>query len=163
MSAAPKIDFMLDLVDRGFDRQAWHGPNLMGALRGVSVEEAVYRPKPHRHNIWELAVHAAYWKYAIRRRITGEKRGSFAYEGSNFFSRPDGRGATEAAWKADLALLKRMHRELRAAVATLRPADLARLSPKKKWTVAQEVAGIANHDIYHAGQIQLLRRLFQGR
>ena len=163
MPAAPKIEFLLDLVDQGFDRQAWHGPNLTGSLRGVTAEEAAFRPNPHRHSIWELAVHAAYWKYAIRRRITGERRGSFAHEGSNFFPRPDERGATEAAWKADLALLKKSHRELRAAVAALRPADLTRLSPKKKWTVAQEVAGIASHDIYHAGQIQLLRRLFQGR
>ena len=134
MAGPSKNEFLVRLVDQGFDRQAWHGPNLLGSLRGVTVEEAVYRPNPHRHDIWELAVHAAYWKYAVRRRITGESRGSFAYEGSNFFPRPDERGATEAAWKADLALLKAMHRELRAAVAALRPTDLSKLSPKKKWS-----------------------------
>lgn len=163
MAAARELQFLLRLLDQGFDRQAWHGPNLAGALRGVTVEEAQFRPGPGRHNIWELAVHAAYWKYAVRRRITGEKHGNFAYDGSNFFPRPDDRGATEKAWKEDLAVLRAAHRELRAAVAALPPARLPKLFPKKKWTLAETVAGIASHDIYHAGQIQLLRRLFQNR
>lgn len=154
---------LLSLLDQAFDRRAWHGTNLAGSLRGVAVAEALFRPNPHRHNIWELAVHAAYWKYAIRRRLTGEKRGSFRYAGSNFFRRPDERGAIEAAWKDDRTLLRDMHRELRAAVEKMTAADLARLSPKKKWTAAEEIAGIASHDIYHAGQIQLLRRLYLKR
>lgn len=154
---------LLRLLDQAFDRRAWHGTNLMGSLRGVGVEEALFRPNLHRHNVWELAVHAAYWKYAVRRRLTGEKRGSFAYEGSNFFPRPDERGASESAWKDDLRLLKRTHRELREVVAKLTPRDLARLSPKKSWTVADTIAGIASHDIYHTGQIQILRRLFRNR
>src|SRR5262245_21528035 len=71
-----EVQFLVRLIDQAFDRRAWHGTNLMGSLRGVALDEATFRPNPHRHNIWELAVHAAYWKYAVRRRLTGEKRGS---------------------------------------------------------------------------------------
>lgn len=161
--AQGEVEFLVRLLDQGFDRRAWHGTNLMGSLRGVSLAEAAFRPNAHRHNIWELAVHSAYWKYAVQRRLTGEKRGGFPLAGANFFPRPDERGATEKAWREDLQLLRSTHRELRRAVADLRPADLTKRSAKEKWTHAETVAGIASHDIYHAGQIQILRKLFQQR
>jgi hypothetical protein len=157
------VQFLVRLIDQAFDRRAWHGTNLMGSLRGVALDEALYRPNPHRHNVWELAVHAAYWKYAVRRRLTGDKRGSFAYPGSNFFPRPDERGANEDAWRDDLKMLRSEHRALREVVVALRPAELSAPSPKKRWTVADTVAGVASHDIYHAGQIQILRRLYLKR
>lgn len=161
--AKARVELLLRQVDQAFDRRAWHGTNLAGSLRGLGVEEASYRPNPHRHNAWELAVHCAYWKYAVWRRLTGEKKGSFPLSGSNFFPRPDERGATAAALAADLNLLRSMHRLMRTAVSSLQDSRLARLSPKKKWTLADEILGIANHDTYHAGQIQILRRLFQKR
>jgi hypothetical protein len=107
--------------------------------------------------VWELVVHAAYWKYAVRRRLTGEKRGSFALEGSNWFPRPD--AADEKAWAADVKLLVAEHRKLRAVVARLRDRDLDRPAAGKGATVRVLVRGIAAHDLYHAGQIQLLKRL----
>ncbi len=117
-----EIDLLLSLLDQAFERRAWHGPNLLGTLRGMTPEVAAYRASAKRHNVWELAVHAAYWKYAVRRRITGETRGSFPYPGSNWFARPDAGDAKELA--ADLKLLKSCHRELRAAVAALDPRRL---------------------------------------
>ena len=152
MSVAP----YLDAIDLAYDRQSWHGTNLRGSLRGVTARQAAWRPARGRHNIWELAVHAAYWKYAVLRRLTGAKRGSFALEGSNWFARPV--HATDAAWKADLALLERTHCELRAAVAAL-PAAGLRARVQGKRTAAWLLAGIAAHDLYHAGQIQLIKRL----
>jgi len=150
----------LDAIDLAYDRQSWHGTNLRGSLRGVTARQAAWRPARGRHNIWELAVHAAYWKYAVLRRLTGAKRGSFALEGSNWFARPV--QPTDAAWKADLALLERTHRELRAAVAAL-PAARLRARVQGKRTAAWLLAGIAAHDLYHAGQIQLIKRLRQGQ
>ena len=79
---------LLQIIDSGYNRKAWHGPNLRQSLRGVSAEDAAWRPAPGRHNIWEIAVHAAYWKYVVRRRLRGDLRGSFACEGSNWFVRP---------------------------------------------------------------------------
>ena len=136
---------LLKVIDQAYDHRSWHGTNLRGSLRGVSVARASWRPGPRRHNIWETVVHAAYWKYVVWRRITGAKRGSFELKGSNWFVRPQ--QATESAWRADVALLERMHRQLRAAVP--------RAAAKDAWLVS----GIAAHDLYHAGQIQLLKKL----
>ncbi len=161
--ARPAIELLLASLDQAYDRRSWHGTNLRGSLRRVGVEQAAWRPAPERHNIWEILVHTAYWKYAVWRRLTGAKRGSFALEGSNWFPRP--LVPTLAAWRADLELLEASHRALRAAVADLAPARLPRRLPGSDFTVADLVTGIAAHDVYHAGQIQLLKRLHaeQGR
>jgi hypothetical protein len=148
---------LLFLIDTAYDQVSWHGPNLRGSLRGVTPPQASWRPAPGRHNIWELAVHAAYWKYAAWRRLTGAKRGSFPLAGSNFLERPV--EMTLSAWRADLALLDEMHRTLRAAVAELAPADLDRPSAQRGVTNRALATGVAAHDLYHAGQIQLLKRL----
>jgi hypothetical protein len=142
---------LLAALDEAFDKKSWHGPNLRGAIRGVSAEQAAWRPKGDRHNIWELTLHAAYWKYVVRRRLLKEKRGSFVLAGSNFFARPEG-AATEPSWKKDLAILEGEHRKLREAVAQF--ADKA-LTP----AACHLIRGAAAHDLYHAGQIRLLRRL----
>jgi len=102
-------NLVLALLDEAYSRKTWHGPNLRQSLKGVSAKQAAWRPAPGRHNIWELALHSAYWKYAVRRRIEGGKRGSFALKGSNFFARPEKGKAIESAWRADLALLEREH------------------------------------------------------
>jgi hypothetical protein len=149
----PEVRLLLDLMDEAFDKKSWHGPNLRGSLRGVTPELAAWRPRPRGHNIWELTLHAAYWKYVVRRRITGEKRGSFALTGSNFFARPV--EMTEAAWRADIEILEGEHHQLRDFIANL-PA--ARLNP----TNFHLIRGAAAHDLYHAGQIRLLRRLRAG-
>jgi hypothetical protein len=120
-------------------------------VRGLSAKQAAWRPGPARHNIWEIVVHAAYWKYAVRRRLTGQKRGSFAYPGSNWFARPS--APNDVAWRGDVALLREEHRLLRGVLARLSPADLAGRAN------ARMIRGIAAHDLYHAGQIQLLKRL----
>jgi DinB superfamily len=147
---------LLDLLDEAFNKKSWHGPNLWGSIRGVRVPEAAWRPGPGRHNIWEVVLHTAYWKYVVRRRLTGAKRGGFVLTGSNFFERPQG-DLSEAAWKADIAILLMEHQELRRSVTRLSPA--AQAAPK----TAHLIRGIAAHDLYHAGQIRLLRRLWAAR
>ena len=82
-------DLLLSLLDEGYEKKTWHGPNLKQSLKGVTAWQAAWRPGPGRHNIWEFTLHAAYWKYAVRRRIEGGKHGSFVLKGSNFFTRPD--------------------------------------------------------------------------
>ena len=107
MTAAARggeLELLFRILDEGYEKRAWHGPNLKGSLRGVGVQEAVWRPGPDRHNIRDIVRHVAYWKYANRRRLTGEKRGSFPIEGSNWFAPAD--SPTEKAWRADLALLE---------------------------------------------------------
>ena len=154
------LGLLLSLLDEAFERKAWHGPNLRGSLRGIPAAQAAFRPAPGRHNVWELCVHAAYWKYAVRRMLTGEKRGAFPLEGSNWFARPDG-GAAEAAWRKDLALLVDQHRRLREAAAALSAGQLRARPRASRYSRASLIRGVASHDIYHAGQIQLLKRLWR--
>ena len=151
-SVDPAVVPYLALIDTAYGRRSWHGPNLRGSLRGVTPAVALWRPGPGRHNVWEQVVHCAYWKYIVRRRLLGEKRGSFPLKGSNWFPRT---GAED--WEADLALLDETHRTLRAAVAGFSAADLA--GRRGSGTVAWMIAGVAHHDVYHAGQINLLKRL----
>ncbi len=116
MKTGGRIAVLLHLIDEAYDRQAWHGTNLRGSIRGMTEEHAAWRPGPARHSAWEIIIHAAYWKYAVRRRLTGEKRGSFPLSGSNWFPQPE--GSTGRSWKGDIALLEGEHRRLRAAIAS---------------------------------------------
>jgi hypothetical protein len=150
-----QIRWLLDVLDEAFDKKSWHGPNLRGSIRGVTAEPAAWRPAPGRHNIWELTLHAAYWKYVVRRRIPGEKRGSFGLEGSNFFKRPVAQ--TETAWEQDVGILLAEHEASRRAVAQLSPPSGE--AAKKRRSTLHLIRGAAAHDLYHAGQIRLLRRL----
>lgn len=153
----PEIQLLLDIIDQAYERRAWHGTNLRGSIRGLTAGQAAWRPGPKRHNIWEETVHAAYWKYAVRRRILGEKRGSFPVKGSNWFRRPAEN--SENAWRADVALLDATHRSMREAIANLPSGRLHKIQGNTKYTYAQLIYGIGSHDLYHAGQIQLLKRL----
>jgi hypothetical protein len=156
----PDSRWVLEIIDRAYDRRSWHGTNLRGSIRGLTAAEAAWRPARGRHNVWEIVVHAAYWKYAVWRRLTGQRRGSFALKGSNWFDRSD---STEpGAWKQDIALLDRTHRTLRGSIEGLSERDLRHRAPGTAVTNFELVAGIAAHDLYHAGQIQLLKRLHRG-
>jgi hypothetical protein len=143
---------LLKMLDEPFDRRSWHGPNLRGALRGISANQAAWRPADGAHNIWELAMHAAYWKYVVLRKIAGGKPGGFVLKGSNYLPRPV--ELSEAAWKKDLAILEAIHQDLRQAVGHLKPGASTRL--------LHMIRGVAAHDLYHAGQIRLIRRLHTG-
>ena len=151
-----ECELLLDVVDQGFDRQSWHGPNLRGSIRGVTQRQAVWRPQPQRHNIWEHVLHAAYWKYTIRRRILGEKRGAFPIKGSNWI-RPETTSASD--WRRSVQLLVRTHQSMRAAIAEVPLRQLHQRLKGAKVTYFHLLSGITAHDVYHAGQIQLLKRL----
>ena len=151
-------DQLLAAVDEAYDKRSWHGTNLRGSLRGVTIEQAAWRPSPGAHNIWELIIHSAYWKYDIRRRLAGLKGGAFSIkEGSNFWPRPV--EGTLSEWKRDLALLQREHDALRDAVDQFPARRWTQKAPGKPFLFEGLVRGVAAHDLYHAGQIQLLKRL----
>ena len=147
---------ILNLLEEAFEKKAWHGPNLWQSLKGVTAQQAAWRPAPGRHNIWEETLHAAYWKYVVRRKLEGGKRGGFVLAGSNFFARPEAGKLTEAAWKADKAILRDEYQALHNAITN---AKRKPLTPE----LAHILWGVAFHDIYHAGQIRLLRRLMEKR
>ena len=154
---AADVARLLSLLDAAYDRKSWHGTNLRGSVRGLSARQAAWRPAPDRHNVWELVLHAAYWKYVAFRRLTGLARGSFPLKGSNWFARGD--PADDRSWRQDVSLLDHTHKTLRAAVAKLSPADLDRTPRGSTVSNFALLSGVAAHDLYHAGQIQLLKRL----
>jgi uncharacterized damage-inducible protein DinB len=151
----PVTSLIVRNLDEAYNKRAWHGTNLRGSLRGMSGEEAAWRPARGRHNCWEIMLHCAYWKYAVRRRLTGQKRGSFPLKGSNWFARP----AAKAEWASDVALLAEMHAALRDAIGAFDPALLYRSSPGSNVPPVMLMYGIAAHDVYHTGQIQIIKRL----
>ena len=158
--AAAEIKLLLALLDEAYDRPAWHGPNLRGALRGLSAEQAAWRPGPGRNSIWQIALHCAYWKYAVFRRLSGKgRRGSFPRKPSNWPALPA--HLELESWRADLALLDEQHRRLQEDVAAISAERLGRRLGKS--TAARLIYGIAAHDLYHAGQVRLLIQLSGGK
>lgn len=148
---------LLAVYDQAFRAPAWHGTPLWGTLRGVTARDALRRPAPRRHNIWELVLHTAYWKCIVRRRLTRDADITFPRTGSNWFVVPN--RADTRQWKADLALLREEHRLLRAVIARFAAGELRRRGWRSRWTNEAHIYGIASHDLYHAGQIQLVKAL----
>jgi len=158
-----RIRLLLQVLDEAFVARGWQGATLSGAVRGLTAQQALWRPGRlrSRHNIWELVLHAAYWKHVVRERVEGRRRTAFPRSPRNFPSLP--RRADAAAWKADVALLRRQHELLRRTVARLSPARLDAPVNRSPWIVAEQIFGVAAHDLYHTGQIQLLKALQRGK
>jgi uncharacterized damage-inducible protein DinB len=144
-------------------RRSWHGgPTPLGALRGVTAEQARWAPTRKRKSIWQLTLHIAYWKYAVRRHLDDGGLPRFPRKPANWPAVAP--AADTAAWAADVALLKAEHRQLLEALRRVRQWPLDRVPQKgRRWTYGELLLGIAAHDAYHTGQIQLLKRLWQER
>lgn len=155
----PQIQMLLDITGQAFSKKSWHGTNLRGSLRGLSLSRIQRRPQPARHSIWEHELHAAYWKYTVRRRLLNEKKGSFPRKGSNWFTPED---FSQKGWKQDVALQVEVHTSLQTAIAELPVNKLYRfVLDSKTTTYFQLISGIAAHDVYHAGQIHQLKKLYK--
>jgi hypothetical protein len=157
------MDLLLWNLQPAPGQKNWHGgPSPVGALRGVAAEQARWRPTPRRKSVWELALHIAYWKYTARRHLEPGEHLRFARSPANFPRLPQ--PADAAAWARDVALLWSEHDRLVEAVRAFRGRRLDAIPPGgKRWTYGELVLGIAAHDAYHTGQIQLLKRLWQER
>ena len=157
----PAIALLLEVVDQAFDRRAWHGTGLWGSVRGLTPRDALWRPARGRHCIWELVLHTAYWKYIVRRRLERDPDLEFPRAGSNWLPLPERPDAT--ALKRDVALLREQHRLLRQTIAGFPVRRLRQKGWRSNWSNVQHIYGIASHDLYHAGQIQLIKRLMARR
>jgi uncharacterized damage-inducible protein DinB len=152
-----RIGLLLQVLDGAFTARGWQGATLSGAIRGLGPKQALWRPGHGRHNIWELVLHTAYWKHRVRHSIEGGKAGPFPRRPRNFPRLPDRCDAP--AWRADVALLQHEHQQLKRAVERLAPARLDARVGRSRWVVAELIFGVAAHDLYHTGQIQLLKTL----
>jgi uncharacterized damage-inducible protein DinB len=144
---------ILDQMRRAWDGDAWHGPPLWPLLADVSAKEADARPIAGAHTIAELVFHIAFCKDEARRRVGGEHIVSPDAE-----SWPPHGVANEAAWKERRAFLQTKQRDLEETVAALSDDRLANPVACKNYNVYVLLHGIIQHDLYHAGQIALLKR-----
>lgn len=154
-----RLEEALRHLDPPPGRGLWHGgATVLGALRGTSPGLAAWRLRSDRHCIWGLALHVAYWNYAVRRRLTGVDEGGFPRSPANFPAVPDEPTAT--AWKEDRRLVKDEHDRLVEALRAFDPALLdEHAGGRKDWTWADLITGVVLHDTYHAGQINMMKRL----
>jgi uncharacterized damage-inducible protein DinB len=153
MSEAARI---ADQLRRAFYGDAWHGDSLFEILKGVTAVRAAARPIQNAHSIWELVLHIAAWDGAVRRRMTGV---AVKLSGKKNF--PPVLEASEAAWTKTLEQVRRVHDELIDAVGKFPQKSLNQQVPGKQgahYTFYYMLHGVVQHELYHAGQIALLKK-----
>ena len=148
-----------DQLRRAFQGDAWHGDSILEILDGVMAAQAAARPIQHAHSIWELLLHITAWDGAVRRRLTGE-----AVDLSDEQNFPSVMDASEPAWRRAVEQAKRVHNELVEAVAAFPDDRLSEKVPGKRnepdwYTFYYMLHGVAQHELYHAGQIALLKKV----
>jgi len=158
-----RIDEILNLLQPAKGSRLWYGgATAAGSLRGVGYGEAAWKPALGRHSIWALVLHLAYWKYAVRRIIEDSPKGAFPRKPSNWPAVPA--NADEKAWKRDRGLLGEEHEKLLAVVRAFDPHRLDEIAPGSgSYRFTDLMFGVSTHDLYHTGQIQLVKRLWRGR
>jgi hypothetical protein len=142
------------VLSEAYGPGAWHGADLKAALAGVTPALAFWRPAAGRHNIAEIALHHAYCARAVRAQMSGVPAEPFVREGDDWFDLPDEQALT---WEEVQATVDREQRRLAALVADIDSATAqSPLADAERFNLA---LGITCHAIYHAGQIQLIKRL----
>ena len=150
-----EIERISDQLKRAFEGGAWHGPSVKEVLEGVTAEKAAARPVSGAHSIWELVLHIAVWENAVKRWVRGE-----SYNVSDEQNWPAIKDAGEPAWKKALEALEKGHMELRETISRLSDSDLDKILKQPKPSVYQLLHGVIQHDLYHAGQIAVLKKAF---
>ncbi len=140
----------------------WHGgASVLGSIRGISAAMAGWKPYPDRHSIRELAVHVAYWNYAVWRRLGSQgERGAFPLSPANW---PELGPVSEGAWEMERRLVREWHERLLETLRAFDPGRLDQPAGGGATTYADLITGVVLHDTYHAGQIQLMKRLAASR
>jgi uncharacterized damage-inducible protein DinB len=138
---------------RAFEGDAWHGPALLELLQDLDATTAAAKPLPKAHSIWELVLHIAAWDEAASRRLAGEKWQPQGTANFPLVTKP-----TEAAWRKAVAYAKRTHDVLIKTVAALPESRLGERVPGKKYDFYHMLHGVAQHELYHAGQIAILKK-----
>lgn len=147
---------LADQIRRAFEGNAWHGDSILELLADVNAKTAAARPIAKAHSIWEILLHIAAWDDAVRRRIGGTA--VTLNDEQNF---PPVKDTSDAAWRQAIDSVKQTHNELIKAVAAFPDARLQEQVPgktEKYYNFFYMFSGIVQHDLYHAGQIALLKK-----
>ena len=150
-----EIDRILDQLERAFAGNAWHGPSIKELLNGVTAEQAHTRPLPNSHSIWELVHHIAVWEDVGRRRLEGDPAEIPISSPEDW---PPTEDVSDAAWERAKAAFERGHQALVEAVSRVPEPRLDEPILEGKSTVYVTLHGVIQHDLYHAGQIAILKK-----
>ena len=150
-----EIERILDQLKRAYEGNAWHGPSVRESLAGVTAAQAHARPLANAHSIWELIQHIAVWESVGRRRLEGDRA---AIEISSPEDWPPADDTSETAWEQSKAALDRGHEALREAISRIREERLDEPILEGMSSVYVTVHGVIQHDLYHAGQIAMLKK-----
>jgi uncharacterized damage-inducible protein DinB len=150
-----------DQFQRAFNGEAWHGPSMLALLNGVTAQQAAAHPIPGAHSIWELTLHIGAWENACKRRLEGDPA-----QLSDEEDWPKIEDTSEEAWRATQQLLLDTHQALLDAIATLDDSKLDRPIIEGSKTPFSSVYvtlhGGVQHDLYHAGQIAIVKKALEG-
>ena len=146
-------ELLLRMVEEAYRQSTWNGTNLRASLKHVSAHQAGWRPPHARHNIAENVLHSAYWKFAIRRRLSGDRTARFAFEGKDWFDVIE--PLDDERW-ADLTdVLEVEHKKLSDAIRrTDRDLEYGSRTDRE---LVRKIFGVAMHDAYHTGQVHLIQ------
>jgi uncharacterized damage-inducible protein DinB len=153
-----EIERIVAEYDRVMHGNAWHGDPIWQILDSITAERAAQRPIAAAHTIWEILLHMTFWEAVGAKRLAGQCAGldePGLEEALNFPAPP---AATEANWQKTREAFRASNQEFREALAKLEAARLDELSAAGKRSFYQEAHGVVQHNIYHAGQIALLRK-----
>ncbi|MFN0112220.1 MAG: DinB family protein [Blastocatellia bacterium] len=142
------------LLKRAYQGPAWHGPSLRELLNGVTAEQAAAKPIANAHSIWELVNHVIAWEQIAKLRLEGDSVTNPPDE-MNF---PPVSENSEPAWQATLQLLANSNQALRDSVRNIDDARLEESVPEADHSIYAMLHGVVQHDLYHAGQIALLKK-----
>ena len=139
---------------RSYEGPAWHGPALRELLEGVTAEHAAAKPVPGVHSVWELVLHIDAWERQALTTLEGETYESMTGDADW----PPVRDTTAEAWKDALERLGSTTSKLVQAVRLTDEAKLDEIVAGKEFNYYFLLHGVVQHNLYHAGQIALLKR-----
>ena len=149
-----EIERIADQLKRSHEGVAWHGPSLRELLQGMTAEQAA-RKTDGVHSMWELVLHIAAWELAGARMVRGEAVGELSPDQDW----PAVGEPAELRWSETIAKLDAAHRELADAIRQCALERLSAPAPGKNYSLYVLLHGIVQHNLYHAGQIAILKKL----
>ena len=152
-----EIDRIVDQMERAFEGDAWHGSSLSEILSCITAEQAAARPIPEAHSIWEIVLHTSVWQRTVRERLQGRPIVELP-EDEDWPEVPD---TSSAAWAVAAEELRAEYEMLRAEAMKWKNRDLDETTEGQRYTVYEMLHGVVQHNLYHAGQIALLKKAFQ--
>ena len=144
-----EINNIIALLEKTFKGPAWHGPSIMETLKDIS-DKTAFNKISGSHSIVELVLHMTTWRNFTDKRLSGDNEYQVTDE-DNFPKATD--------WGSAMNNLKQSQENLLSALRKFPEDKLFTTVPTRKYDFYTLLHGIIQHDIYHAGQIVLLKKL----